>query len=189
MPDLATNVLYYGDNLDILCRYLPDAAVHLVCLDPPFNSNPDDNVILRDESGKTCDAQLLAFEDTWHWGPAAEATRGRGAPRGVRQRLGRRRRDDSQAPAFGGRPFGLVEQSRNSLDCGRELRVVRFCVTPELGELCVADVVAPQAVAKRSKDATLPLHSLRHLSPTEPFHEARIAVIPDSSRVPQTVDV
>ena len=45
MPDLATNVLYYGDNLDILRRYLPDAAIDLVYLDPP------DNVILRDESG------------------------------------------------------------------------------------------------------------------------------------------
>ena len=27
MTDLATNVLYYGDNLDILRRYLPDASV------------------------------------------------------------------------------------------------------------------------------------------------------------------
>ena len=43
MPDLATNVLYYGDNLDILRRYLPDAAVDLVYLDPPFNSNRDYN--------------------------------------------------------------------------------------------------------------------------------------------------
>ena len=74
MPDLATNVLYYGDNLDILRRYLPDAAVDLVYLDPPFNSNRDYNVIFRDESGNATDAQLLAFEDTWHWGPSAEAT-------------------------------------------------------------------------------------------------------------------
>ena len=74
MTDLATNVLYYGDNLDILRRYLPDAAVDLVYLDPPFNSNRDDNVIFRDESGNATDAQLLAFEDTWHWGPSAEAT-------------------------------------------------------------------------------------------------------------------
>jgi hypothetical protein len=64
MTDLATNVLYYGDNLDILRRYLPDAAVDLVDLDPPFNSNRDYNVIFRDESGKTRDAQLLAFGDT-----------------------------------------------------------------------------------------------------------------------------
>ncbi len=69
-----TNVLYYGDNLDILRRYLPDAAVDLVYLDPPFNSNRDYNVIFRDESGNATDAQLLAFEDTWHWGPSAEAT-------------------------------------------------------------------------------------------------------------------
>jgi hypothetical protein len=27
MPDLATNILSYGDNLDILRRYLPDDAV------------------------------------------------------------------------------------------------------------------------------------------------------------------
>ena len=26
MPELASNVLYYGDNLDILRRYLPDAT-------------------------------------------------------------------------------------------------------------------------------------------------------------------
>ena len=44
MPDLATNVLYYGDNLDILRRYLPDAAVDLVYLDPPFNTHRDESV-------------------------------------------------------------------------------------------------------------------------------------------------
>ena len=49
MTDLATNVLYYGDNLDILRRYLPDAAVDLVYLDPPFNSNRDYNVIFRNK--------------------------------------------------------------------------------------------------------------------------------------------
>ena len=52
---------------------LPAAAVDLVYLDPPFNSNRDYNVIFRDESGNATDAQLLAFEDTWHWGPSAEA--------------------------------------------------------------------------------------------------------------------
>jgi len=31
-PDLATNVLYYGDNLDILRRYLRDASVDLIYL-------------------------------------------------------------------------------------------------------------------------------------------------------------
>ena len=70
---MQTNVLYYGDNLDILRRYIPDESVDLVYLDPPFNSNRDYNVIFKDESGRKSDAQLLAFEDTWHWGPDAEA--------------------------------------------------------------------------------------------------------------------
>ena len=73
MTDLATNVLSYGDNLDILRRYLPDAAVDLVYLDPPFNSNRDDNVIFRDESGNATDAQLLAFEDPGMTDPASSA--------------------------------------------------------------------------------------------------------------------
>jgi site-specific DNA-methyltransferase (adenine-specific) len=38
---------------DILRRYLPDAAVDLVDLDPPFNSTRDYNVIFRDESGNS----------------------------------------------------------------------------------------------------------------------------------------
>jgi DNA modification methylase len=69
-----SNVLYYGDNLDILRRYLPDESVDLVYLDPPFSSNRDYNVIFKDESGRGSDAQLLAFEDTWHWGPRTEGT-------------------------------------------------------------------------------------------------------------------
>jgi site-specific DNA-methyltransferase (adenine-specific) len=68
-----TDVLYYGDNLEILRKYVPDASVDLVYLDPPFNSNRDYNVIFKDESGRNTDAQLVAFEDTWHWGPDAEA--------------------------------------------------------------------------------------------------------------------
>lgn len=72
MTEDLTNRLYYGDNLDILRRYIPDESVDLVYLDPPFNSNRDYNVIFKDESGRKSDAQLLAFEDTWHWGPDAE---------------------------------------------------------------------------------------------------------------------
>src|SRR5437660_9254563 len=67
-----TNVLYYGDNLDILRRYIPDESIDLVYLDPPFNSQRDYNIIFKDESGNTTDAQLVAFEDTWQWGPAAD---------------------------------------------------------------------------------------------------------------------
>ena len=34
MTELATNVMYEGDNLDILRRYLPDASLDLIHLDP-----------------------------------------------------------------------------------------------------------------------------------------------------------
>jgi len=44
MTELATNVLYSGDNLDILRRYLPDASVHLISLDPPFQPRPRDDL-------------------------------------------------------------------------------------------------------------------------------------------------
>jgi site-specific DNA-methyltransferase (adenine-specific) len=72
--DLKTNALYYGDNLAILRKYVSDESVDLVYLDPPFNSNRDYSVIFKDESGRNFDAQQLAFNDTWHWGPHAEAT-------------------------------------------------------------------------------------------------------------------
>ncbi len=32
------NKLYYGDNLEVLCDYIPDQSVDLIYLDPPFNS-------------------------------------------------------------------------------------------------------------------------------------------------------
>lgn len=70
------NRLYYGDNLDILRQheYFPNACVDLVYLDPPFNSSRDYNVLFRDESGQDSEAQITAFEDTWHWGQAAQET-------------------------------------------------------------------------------------------------------------------
>lgn len=69
---MQTNALYYGENLEILRRYIDSDSIDLVYLDPPFNSQRDYNVIFRDESGRKSDAQMLAFEDTWHWGPGAE---------------------------------------------------------------------------------------------------------------------
>ncbi len=40
MPDLSTNLHYYGDNLDILRRYIPSDAIDLIYLDPPFKVAP-----------------------------------------------------------------------------------------------------------------------------------------------------
>jgi len=68
------NTLFYGDNLDILRDHFPDECVDLIYLDPPFNSNRSYNVLFKDESGLESEAQITAFEDTWHWGRTAEAT-------------------------------------------------------------------------------------------------------------------
>ena len=67
------NRLYYGDNLKILQEYIPTESVDLIYLDPPFNSNRSYNVLFKDESGRDSEAQLTAFEDTWHWDMAAAA--------------------------------------------------------------------------------------------------------------------
>lgn len=61
------NVLYYGDNLDVLRRYVKDETVDLIYLDPPFNSNQDYNVLFTERDGTRSAAQIKAFEDTWRW--------------------------------------------------------------------------------------------------------------------------
>ena len=61
------NTLYYGDNLDILQRYIKDESVDLVYLDPPFNSNANYNVLFAQKDGSQSSAQIQAFEDTWQW--------------------------------------------------------------------------------------------------------------------------
>jgi len=73
MPDPARNVLYYGDNLDVLRRYVPDESVDLVYLDPPFNSNASYSVLFAEMDGTRSAAQIEAFEDTWRWDQAARA--------------------------------------------------------------------------------------------------------------------
>jgi len=64
--------LYFGDNLEVLRKHIPDESVDLIYLDPPFNSKADYNVIFREHSGKGPGAQIQAFEDTWHWGLESE---------------------------------------------------------------------------------------------------------------------
>jgi len=61
------NKLYYGDNLHILREFIPDESVDLIYLDPPFNSKADYNILFREPNGSMSDAQITAFEDTWHW--------------------------------------------------------------------------------------------------------------------------
>ena len=69
-----TNTLYYGDNLDVLRRYVPDESVDLVYLDPPFNSNASYNVLFKEKSGEESPAQIKAFTDTWEWTQESERT-------------------------------------------------------------------------------------------------------------------
>ncbi len=67
------NTLYYGDNLDILRRYVADETVDLIYLDPPFKSNQDYNVLFSEQDGSRSASQILAFEDTWQWNQESAA--------------------------------------------------------------------------------------------------------------------
>ena len=66
------NKLYYGDNLDVLRRYVKDESVDLIYLDPPFNSRQDYNVLLTEKDGSQTSSRIHAFEDTWEWNIEAE---------------------------------------------------------------------------------------------------------------------
>lgn len=68
---MAENKLYYGDNLDVLRRHVPDNSVDLVYLDPPFKSDVNYNLLFEQKDGTIAPAQIQAFEDTWHWNTAA----------------------------------------------------------------------------------------------------------------------
>lgn len=84
--------LYFGDNLNVMREHIADESVDLIYLDPPFNSKRDYNLLFKspkslskkakkeqsEEAAPTgsdvfSEAQITAFEDTWHWGEQAEA--------------------------------------------------------------------------------------------------------------------
>ncbi len=65
------NQLFYGDNLGVLRESIADESVDLIYLDPPFNSNATYNVLFKSPTGSGAEAQVEAFEDTWHWGEHA----------------------------------------------------------------------------------------------------------------------
>jgi DNA modification methylase len=68
--NMGKNLLFYGDNLDVLRRHIASDSVDLVYLDPPFNSQQDYNVLFA-EHGIRSAAQIKAFSDTWQWDQAA----------------------------------------------------------------------------------------------------------------------
>lgn len=64
-----TNRLIYGDNLEVLQNrnLFPNQFVDLIYLDPPFNSHSSYNVLFKSPTGEHSQAQVEAFDDTWHW--------------------------------------------------------------------------------------------------------------------------
>lgn len=71
--NLFTNTLYYGDNLHVMRQSIADESVDLVYLDPPFNSARDYNILFASPKGASSEAQITAFEDSWHWNQQAES--------------------------------------------------------------------------------------------------------------------
>jgi DNA modification methylase len=61
-----SNELYYGDNLEVLRKYIKDESIDLCYIDPPFNSKRNYNQIYNN-IGKEDKAQAQAFIDTWTW--------------------------------------------------------------------------------------------------------------------------
>ena len=57
----------------MLRQSIATASVDLVYLDPPFNSQTTYNLLFRSPTGMDSQAQIEAFEDTWHWAVEAEA--------------------------------------------------------------------------------------------------------------------
>lgn len=74
MTAAAKNLLYYGDNLDVMRRHIKDETVDLVYLDPPFNSNANYNVLFAEKDGSKAASQIQAFTDTWTWNQESEST-------------------------------------------------------------------------------------------------------------------
>lgn len=77
MIHMQNRTLYFGDNLDILRQKFPeksdgDGYFDLIYLDPPFNSNRDYNVLFK-EGVTDSQAQVRAFEDSWHWTEDAQS--------------------------------------------------------------------------------------------------------------------
>jgi len=72
MGEMVGNVLYFGDNLDILGEYVEDESVDLIYLDPPFNSRAQYNLLFERPGSDLESAQAGAFRDTWTWGADAE---------------------------------------------------------------------------------------------------------------------
>jgi len=68
--------LWYGDNLEILQKYVKSESIDLCYIDPPFNSKRNYNQIYNNVESEQIKsentAQNEAFEDTWYWTESSE---------------------------------------------------------------------------------------------------------------------
>lgn len=65
------NKLFYGDNLEVLRKYVKDETVDFCYIDPPFNSKRNYNQIYNN-IGREDKAQAKVFVDTWTWDTRGE---------------------------------------------------------------------------------------------------------------------
>jgi site-specific DNA-methyltransferase (adenine-specific) len=61
------NVLFCGDNLDILRNEIGAESVGLIYLDPPFNSNASYSAIFDTPAACEPASRIEAFHDAWRW--------------------------------------------------------------------------------------------------------------------------
>jgi site-specific DNA-methyltransferase (adenine-specific) len=66
------NVLFCGDNLDVLCNHIDDESVDLIYLDPPFNSNASYSAVFDPPSDGQPASRIVAFDDAWRWDARAQ---------------------------------------------------------------------------------------------------------------------
>jgi site-specific DNA-methyltransferase (adenine-specific) len=61
------NILFCGDNLDVLRNEISDQSVDLIYLDPPFNSNAAYSAVFDMPAEGQPAARIAAFDDAWRF--------------------------------------------------------------------------------------------------------------------------
>jgi DNA modification methylase len=61
------NVLFCGDNLDVLRKEIGAESVDLIYLDPPFNSNASYSATVDTPAAGEPASRIEAFHDAWRW--------------------------------------------------------------------------------------------------------------------------
>lgn len=64
MASLEVNELHYGDNLQVLREKIPGEIAGLICLDPPFNSARNYNLLFKQVKGRGGSVTSLTLTET-----------------------------------------------------------------------------------------------------------------------------